>query len=202
MHKLVLATHNLHKLEEVRAILSPLAIDVLGSDDVGLKDIPETGTTFIENALLKARAAYNQLKLPVLADDSGLCIAAMNDGPGLYSARFAKDHGGYPAVFNEVWRKMGTNPNRSAYFVCAMALVVGREKNNEYSFMGRMNGRIADKASGTHLFGYDPIFIPDGYQDTCGVLDSNIKNKISHRAKALEQLVSFLNEHKNILSSR
>lgn len=199
MRKLVLATHNQHKLEEVRAILSPLNIEVLGGDDVGLKDVPETGATFAENALLKARAAYEQIHIPVLADDSGLCIAAMNDEPGLYSARFAKEHGGYPAVFDEVWKRMGNNPNRSAYFVCAMALVVGPKKEDVYSFLGRMNGQIADKASGTHLFGYDPIFIPEGYQETCGVLDSGIKNQISHRAKALGQLVAFLNEHKDIL---
>ena len=200
MHKLVLATHNQHKLEEVRAILSPLGIEVLGGDDVGLKDVVETGTTFAENAMLKARAAYEQIRLPVLADDSGLCIAAMNDEPGLYSARFAKEHGGYPAVFDEVWKRMGNNPNRSAYFVCAMALVVGPQKENAYSFLGRMDGRIADKACGTHLFGYDPIFIPDGYDETCGVLDSDVKNQISHRARALKQLVAFLNEHTDILS--
>ena len=200
MHKLVLATHNQHKLEEVSAILSPLGIKLLGADDVGLKDVDETGTTFSENALLKARAAYTQIHLPVLADDSGLCIAAMNGEPGLYSARFAAEHGGYPAVFEEVWRRIASCADKSAYFMCAMALVGGPKKEDEYLFSGRMDGRIADQASGTHLFGYDPIFIPNGYHETCGVLDPAIKNKISHRAKALEQLVAFLSDHKNLLS--
>ena len=200
MRKLILATHNKHKLEEVRDILSPLGIDVIGGDEVGLKDVSETGTTFAENALLKAQMAYEQIRVPVLADDSGLCITAMNNEPGLYSARFAKEHGGYPAVFQEVWKRMGNNPDRSAYFMCAMALVVGPESKNAYSFSGRMNGQIADKASGTHLFGYDPIFIPDGYCETCGVLDPSVKNKISHRAQALKQLVAFLKEHKDVLN--
>lgn len=190
--KLVLATHNAHKLSEVQAILVPLGIQVLGGTDVGLHDVPETGSTFQENALLKARAAYHQIHLPVLADDSGLCITALNGGPGLYSARFAADHGGYPAVFDTVWQQMGNNPDRSAYFMCCMALVAGPAPTDEHIFEGKMTGQIAAGATGTHLFGYDPIFIPDGYTETCGVLDPDVKNKISHRAKALAKLTAFL----------
>ena len=192
MKKIVLATHNAHKLEEVRAILSSLGIQVLGGDDVGLTDVPETGTTFEENALLKARAAFRQLQLPVLADDSGLCINALGGAPGLYSARFAKEHGGYPAVFQEVWQRLEGKTDRSAYFLCCMALVTGDTSADEHLFIGKMTGRINDKATGTHLFGYDPIFVPDGYTDSCGVLEPSIKNRISHRAKALEKLTDFL----------
>ena len=192
MDKLILATHNAHKLEEVRAILAPLNIRVLGAADVGLQDVPETGTTFQENALLKARAAYAQIKMPVLADDSGLCIAAMGGRPGLYSARFAKEHGGYPAVFDEVWKQMGDNPDRSAYFICCMALVLGERQEDYRLFIGKMTGKIDNHASGTHLFGYDPIFIPDGYSETCGVLEPAVKNRISHRAKALAALAAYL----------
>lgn len=193
MDKLILATHNRHKLEEVRAILAPLRIRVLGASDVGLKDVEETGDSFQENALLKARAAYKQVKIPVLADDSGLCIAALDGRPGIYSARFATEHGGYPAVFDEVWKQMGDNPDRTAWFTCCMALVTGDGADNYHLFTGKMMGKIDDHASGTHLFGYDPIFIPDGYAQTCGVLDSAVKNKISHRAKALAALAAYLN---------
>ena len=192
IQKIVLATHNAHKLEEVRAILSPLGIEVLGGDDVGLKDVEETGQTFEENSRLKARAAYAQVKMPVLADDSGLCITALNGAPGLHSARFAADHGGYPAVFDVVWKQLKPHSDWSAYFICSMVLKTGPDPADEHLFIGKMTGHIAPKASGTHLFGYDPIFIPDGYTDTCGVLDPEVKNRISHRAKALESLTSFL----------
>ena len=192
MHKIVIATHNIHKLEEFRAIFAPLGIEVLGGDEVGLKDVEETGTTFEENALLKARHAYQQIGIPVLADDSGLCIKALNDAPGLYSARFAKENGGYPAVFQAVWNKMGDNPDRSAYFKCCIAFVTGPKETDEHIFIGKMTGRISDKATGTHLFGYDPIFIPDGYDKTCGELEPEIKNKISHRANATTKLIAFL----------
>ncbi len=191
--KLVLASHNAHKLEEVRAILAPLGVSVIGAAEAGLSDINETGTTFRENALLKARAAFAQTGLPTLADDSGLCINALDGAPGLYSARFAQEHGGYPAVFDEVWKRMGDTPDRSAYFMCCMALVTAPD--SEHVFIGKMTGSIAPRASGTHLFGYDPIFIPDGYTETCGVLDPEIKNKLSHRAKALEQLIAFLKQN-------
>ncbi|MBQ7412752.1 MAG: RdgB/HAM1 family non-canonical purine NTP pyrophosphatase [Alphaproteobacteria bacterium] len=194
MNKLILATHNAHKLEEVRAILAPLGVQVLGAADVGLKDVAETGTSFQENALLKARAAYEQVKMPVLADDSGLCIAALDGRPGIYSARFATEHGGYPAVFDEIWKQMGNNPDRTAYFICCMALVTGDRIDDYHLFTGKMSGKIDDHASGTHLFGYDPIFIPDGYTQTCGVLEPIVKNKISHRAKALSALVTYLGQ--------
>lgn len=194
--KIVLATHNAHKLAEFRAILEPVGFTILGADEVALTDIAETGETFWENALMKARSAYRQSGLPVLADDSGLCITALQGKPGVYSARFAKEHGGYPAVFEEVWRLLGDHPDRSACFVCCLALVTGPTTADEFLFTGRMTGHIDSRATGTHLFGYDPIFIPEGYDVSCGVLEPEIKNKISHRAKALEQLLVFLNTHK------
>ena len=192
IQKIVLATHNAHKLEEVRAILSPLGIEVLGGDDVGLKDVEETGQTFEENSRLKARAAYEQVKMPVLADDSGLCITALNGAPGLHSARFAAEYGGYPAVFDVVWEQLKPYSDWSAYFICTMVLKTGPNPADEHLFIGKMTGKIAPRASGTHLFGYDPIFVPDGYTDTCGVLEPEVKNRISHRAKALESLTTFL----------
>jgi len=196
INKIVLATHNAHKLSEVQAILNPLGIEVIGGDSVGLEDVTETGTTFEENARLKARSAYHQIHLPVLADDSGLCISALDGKPGLYSARFAKEHGGYPAVFDEVWRLLKDKTDWTAHFTCCMVLKTGGTPDNEHIFIGQMPGKIAPQASGTHLFGYDPIFIPDGYMETCGVLEPEVKNRISHRAKALEKLVQFLSKGK------
>ena len=196
LNKIVLASHNAHKLAEVRAILAPLGITVIGGDEAGLKDVEETGTTFEENALLKARAGYQQISLPILADDSGLCISALGGHPGLHSARFAKEHGGYPAVFDEVWRLLKDKADWSAHFTCCIVLKTGAASTDEHIFIGQMLGKIAPQASGTHLFGYDPIFIPDGYTETCGVLDSKVKNSISHRAKALEKLATFLSTEK------
>ena len=196
INKIVLATHNAHKLAEVQAILKPLGIAVIGGEEAGLKDIDETGTTFEENACLKARAAYQQIHMPILADDSGLCITALNGAPGLHSARFAKEHGGYPAVFDEVWRLLKDKSDWSAHFTCCIVLKTGEKTDDEHVFIGQMPGKIAPKASGTHLFGYDPIFVPDGYSETCGVLEPDIKNKISHRAKALEKLIRFLLKEK------
>ena len=196
INKIVLASHNAHKLAEFQAILKPLDIQVIGGDEAGLTDVAETGTTFEENALLKARSAYEQIHLPILADDSGLCISALDGKPGLHSARFAKEHGGYPAVFDEVWRLLKEKTDWSAHFTCCIVLKTGEKPEDEQVFLGQMLGRIATKASGTHLFGYDPIFIPDGYTDTCGVLDPEIKNKISHRARALQKLVRYLLKEK------
>ena len=196
LNKIILASHNTHKLAEVQAILAPLGITVIGGDEAGLKDVEETGTTFEENALLKARAGYQQTGLPILADDSGLCISALDGQPGLHSARFAKEHGGYPAVFDEVWRRLKNKADWSAHFTCCIVLKTGPDSADEHIFIGQMPGKIAPQASGTHLFGYDPIFIPEGYTETCGVLDSKVKNSISHRAKALEKLVAFLSTEK------
>ena len=128
----------------------------------------------------------------MLADDSGLCINALDGAPGLHSARFAAEHGGYPAVFDTVWERLKPFDDWSAYFICSMVLKTGPLPTDEHLFIGKMTGKIAPRASGTHLFGYDPIFMPDGYTETCGVLDPEIKNKISHRAKALAELVTFL----------
>jgi len=192
INKIVLASHNAHKLEEVRAILNPLNIDVIGGNEAGISDIEETGTTFEENAMLKARAAYQQVQLPVLADDSGLCIKALDGKPGLYSARFAKEHGGYPAVFDTIWNLLKDQSDWSAWFTCCLALKTGLTESEEHVFIGKMTGKIAQQASGTHLFGYDPIFIPDGYTETCGALNPEIKNRISHRADALKKISDFL----------
>lgn len=192
LNRLVLATQNAHKLAEVRAMLAPLGITVVGGAEVGLTDVPENGVTFEENALIKARAGFAQTGIPTLADDSGLCITAMGGEPGIKSARFASENGGYPAVFDVVQRLIGDSSDRSAYFCCCLALVTG--EGEEHLFAGRVNGTIAPSPTGTHLFGYDPIFVPDGYDKSFGELDEKIKNSISHRACAMKKLVDFFKE--------
>lgn len=189
MRQLILASHNLNKIREARQILSPLGIEVLGAHELNLPDVAETGATFHENALIKAQAAFKVAGKPVLADDSGLCIPALDGMPGVLSARFAAAHGGYPAVFSYL-NELLENKSRAAYFICSMVLMVS--ENEIVSFEGRVDGRLNEQPSGSHTFGYDPIFVPDGYADSFGVLSSDVKNKISHRARAMAQLVDFL----------
>lgn len=193
MTQIVLATHNAHKLQEARAILSPLGFEVLGADECQLPDVVETGETFLENAQLKAIAGVKELGIPVLADDSGICIDGLNGAPGVYSARFATKHGGYPAVFETINKMLGDNPNRNAHYTCAMVLALS--ETEVYSFTGHMYGSLAHFPSGTGGFGYDPIFIPEGMETTLGHIPAEIKNKLSHRAKALQQVYDFLKEH-------
>ncbi len=195
MKKIIFATHNEGKLREVRQILEPLNIEVLGAGDLDLPDVPETGETFKENALLKATAVYRLTGLPTLADDSGLCINALNGQPGLFSARFAKQHGGYPAVFDKLNELLAEEIDRSAYFICVMALVSGPDA--EHVFVGHVDGTILREPQGVHGFGYDPVFQPDGYNETMAVLGDDVKNKISHRARALSQLFDYLKDETN-----
>lgn len=189
IEKLVFATHNPNKLAEVRRILEPLGIQIIGAGELNLADVEETGTTFRENALLKARAAFEQTGLPVLADDSGLCIEALNGAPGIFAARFAAAHGGYPAVFDYLNEQL-VGKSRAAHFICTMVLILS--DGQEVVFEGRVDGVLDEKPSGPHTFGYDPIFVPNGYAETFGVLEPDIKNKISHRARALALVEQFL----------
>lgn len=191
MKELLFATHNAHKVAEVRRILEPLNLRILSADEISVPDVEENGTTFRENALIKARAAFQATGKAVMADDTGLCINALDGAPGLKTARFAAAHGGYPAVFDYL-NTLLDGKDRTAYFTCTVALIL--EDGSEHIFEGRVNGRLDTKPSGPHTFGYDPIFIPDGYNETFGVLDSDVKNAISHRARTLEKLAQFLKD--------
>jgi XTP/dITP diphosphohydrolase len=189
--KLLLATRNAKKLEELRRILSPLLdVEVVGLDDVARYDeVPETGATFTENALLKAREAVTHSGLVSIADDSGITIDALNGMPGVLSARwagFAKDD---EANLRLVLEQLADVPDerRGAAFVCVATLVtpVGVETVAE----GRMPGRVVREPRGTNGFGYDPIFVADGKQLTNGELPPAEKDAISHRGKALRALL-------------
>ncbi len=192
---IIFATHNAHKLEEVSYILSPLNITVLGGDNCQLPDVEETGTTFEENAIIKALAGVKATGKPVLADDSGICIDGLDGAPGIYAARFAQAHGGFPAVFDYINAELGTQTNRDAHYVCVMVLAYS--ETEYYVFKGYMYGTLAHHASGSNGFGYDPLFIPEGMETTLGHIDASVKNKISHRAKALQQVYNFLKERQS-----
>ena len=188
--KLVLASHNEGKLAELRAILEPAVpnLELIGYN--GPEPI-EDGVSYLENALIKARAAHLHTGLPAIADDSGLAVEILGGSPGIFSARWA---GGRDNVANRrllLSQLSDVKPeHRSAAFVCTIALVDGE---NEISFTGFWSGSIAFEERGTNGHGYDPVFIPSGFDVTAAELDSEVKNALSHRAEAVGQLISYLN---------
>lgn len=194
MKKIIFATHNEHKLTEVRAILEPLGYKVLSAGDLNLPDVEETGTTFKDNALLKAYEGYKHTSVPVLAEDTGLCIRALNGEPGVYTKRYAEQHGGFPKVFDVLAERMKDNPDKSAYFNCTMALVI--DETRAEVFEGIFEGTILPSPQGNNGFGYDPVFVPNGYDKTVAELSDDEKNTISHRALALKKVADFLEHNK------
>ncbi len=189
--KILIATHNKNKLNEFHRILAPLGYEVLGADDVGLSDCEETGKTFRENSLQKAEHGLKETGLMTLADDSGLCVHALNNDPGLFSARYAKENGGYPRVFSALWERLKNTADWSAHFHCCLCLVKPNEQ--PFYFEGEVQGKLTKTPDDSlEKFGYDPIFIPTGYDKPFGGLPEEVKNKISHRAKALEKFLAYL----------
>jgi XTP/dITP diphosphohydrolase len=191
MRKLVLATHNGGKIKEFERLLAEFASDVqvLGLRDFpDMPDIPETGKTFLENSLLKARGICEFTKLPTLADDSGLCIDYLNGDPGIYSARWSGVHGDDAANIAKVLFQLeGVQPaERSAHFVCEVALVF--PSGHELIESGKLSGFITLSPRGSAGFGYDPIFQPVGSDLTLGELAHGEKDKISHRGIAMRAM--------------
>ncbi len=184
--KIVFATANPHKLEEVKAICGDCNIEFALPNE-GFTPI-ENGSTFEENSLIKAKEAYRVSKTYCLADDSGLCVEALDGAPGLYSARYAgTQNEKIEKLLNEL---SGTN-NRAAKFVCCMTLLDDKG-NMIYQTTGECKGYIVKERKGINGFGYDPIFLVDGYSKTMAELTSEEKNKISHRAIALKKVLKFL----------
>lgn len=189
--KLVVASHNIGKINEIKTLLAPLKIEVQSAADLRLADVEETGTTFEENAKLKANAVSLMCGLPCLADDSGLCVDALNGRPGVYSARYAPNRDfkqGMKMLLDEI--KDTGSDNRKAHFSCCLALACPNQKTQV--FEGRVDGTIAEKPRGNNGFGYDAIFIPEGYEKTFGELGDDVKNNISHRRLALEKFIKEL----------
>ena len=187
--KLVFATNNLHKLEEVSAILGN-QIELLSLNDINCHtDIPETADTLEENALLKSRFIYENYGMNCFADDTGLEVEALEGAPGGYSARYAGDGHNSEANMIKLLDNLKEKKNRKAQFRTAISLIID---GKEYLFEGIIKGEIGTIKKGDSGFGYDPIFVPEGYNETFAELGSDIKNKISHRALAINKLCEFL----------
>lgn len=189
--KFVLATHNPGKLKEMSAILSQFGVEVVSPKDLGITvDVEETGTTFAENAMLKARAICEAAKLPAIADDSGLCVDALSGGPGVYSARYGgeglDDKGRYQLLLNT----MRGQTTRAAHFACAIACAF--PNGDELTAEGRCDGTIAFAPMGEGGFGYDPVFFVPELKKTFGQLTGEEKSAISHRGRALQSFVEKL----------
>ena len=189
MNKLVLATNNAHKLTEVRAILEPEFTIISLSDLNCTDDIPETADTLQGNAILKATYIHEKFGLDCFADDTGLEIDALGGEPGVYSARYAGEENNSKNNMNKVLTLLGNNSNRKASFRTVIALILN---GNTFLFDGRIDGDISLSPSGESGFGYDPIFVPEGYDKSFAQLSADEKNKISHRALAVNKLIDFL----------
>ena len=188
--QLVIATHNKGKLREIKALFSSFEFRVISAGSLGLVEPEETEKSFRGNALLKAHAAANAAKLPALADDSGLVVAALDGAPGIYSARWAKPDGDFGRAMQRIHDelKQANANDMTAYFVCALALVW--PDGYEVCVEGRVAGQITWPPRGTFGFGYDAIFQPTGYSQSFGEMDPAEKHAISHRADAFAQLIA------------
>ena len=217
--KIVFATNNQHKLDEIRSILGN-QFEVVSLSDIGChEDIPETGQTLEENALMKAQYVYDHYHVSCFADDTGLEVDALNGAPGVYSARYASmEEQGVGSKEQEIkavshdsnanmarlLRELGNNNNRRARFRTVIALIEKRDVcpcgctsiKQIHRFEGIVEGQIIRERRGGEGFGYDPIFVPDGYEQSFAELGTDIKNTISHRARAVKKLADFLNSLK------
>ena len=194
--KIIFASSNKGKIKEVSEILSEFNIQVIPQSEFNIPDADETGLTFIENAILKARQCCKYTGLPAIADDSGLEIEFLNGEPGIYSARYAGEHSNSKKNIDKVLLKMNGIENRKAKFQCAIALLTHEKDPTPKIFTGSLNGNIIDELKGDNGFGYDPIFTVDSNK-TLAETSKEEKNKISHRAKALQKLINYFKSLEN-----
>lgn len=195
--KLIFATNNSHKLSEIKHIFNHkglVNIELIGLKDLGFsEDIDETETTLEGNALLKAKFIYQKFGLNCFADDTGLEVDALNGRPGVYSARYAGEGCSYNDNVVKLLGELEGLENRSAHFRTVMALIIN---GDEYLFEGRVDGKIISQKRGNQGFGYDPVFLPDGFDQTFAEMEPGIKNSISHRFRVLDQMIdSLLRNH-------
>jgi XTP/dITP diphosphohydrolase len=196
MQRIVLASSNPGKLAEFNALLADSHFEVVPQGELGVEDAEETGLTFVENALLKARHASRVTGLPALADDSGLCVAHLRGAPGLYSARYTGVHGDSTANNARLLRELEGVPTgqRGAFFISVLALLWHADDPAPLIAEGRWHGRILETARGTHGFGYDPLFLPHEQLLSAAELEPAVKNRLSHRAQAMAQLHAHIAE--------
>lgn len=188
--KLVLASGNTGKLAEMREILGAFDVELVAQGDLGIDDVEETGATFVENALLKARHAARLSGLPALGDDSGLCVDALGGAPGLYSARYAGGHGDGAANIARLLDALRDAPDerRTAHFHCSIALLRSADDPAPLIAEGRWRGRILHAPRGANGFGYDPVFLDPASNLSAAELDAATKNRVGHRGQALARL--------------
>ena len=191
-YEIILATTNSHKLKEVREILSPHKITVYGLNDLNLhpEEVVENADNYFGNALIKAKSVQKLTTMPIIADDSGLEITAMDHQPGLHSARFASECGGHDKAIQKILDFLKDKKDRSARFVCDIVLL--NVEKDPLLFEGIANGRIAKEPYGEGGFGYDPVFISNELEKTFAEASEEEKNKASHRGKALKKLLTYL----------
>lgn len=189
--KIVFATHNKHKIAEVQQMLPP-EVELVSLADLGCEEIPETGKTFEENALIKARFVKEHFGLDAFSDDSGLEVEALNGAPGVYSARYASPEKNDHENMALLLRNLERQSNRKARFRAVIALVF---QGKEYLFEGQVAGKIAYQRQGYQGHGYDPIFVPKGYDQTFAQMSTEEKNTISHRAEAVAKLLQFFKKY-------
>ena len=185
--RLVIASHNAGKVREIAELLAPFGTEVVSAAALGLAEPEETAASFAGNARLKAEAAAAASGLPALADDSGLCVSGLGGTPGIYSARWAGPAKDFALAMQRVERALGDRPDRSAAFVCALALAIPGQPTR--IFEGRVEGRLVFPPRGGRGFGYDPIFVADGESQSFGEMDPEKKHAMSHRARAFALLV-------------
>jgi XTP/dITP diphosphohydrolase len=189
---LLVATGNAGKIRELEEFLADLPFILRGLREFpNVSEVEETGATFTENAVLKAKGYAVQTELWTLADDSGLEVEALGGAPGVFSARYAGENSNDEEKIAKLLDELGENIERRARFVCVMA-IADQTGDIKYISEGICDGRIALNPSGTKGFGYDPIFIPDGFEQTFGELSGVVKQKISHRARAMEKIIQYL----------
>lgn len=188
--RLVIASHNTGKLEEIAALMTPLGVATGSAAELGLPEPEETGLSFAENAALKAHAAAEMAKAPALADDSGLVVAGLDGAPGICSARWAETDRGrdFSAAMKRVEAELGDSTDHRAHFACVLALAW--PDGHCEMFEGRVHGDLVFPPRGERGFGYDPIFVPQGHEITFGEMDPALKHRISHRADAFAKLVA------------
>ncbi|MBU3630114.1 RdgB/HAM1 family non-canonical purine NTP pyrophosphatase [Polynucleobacter sp. AP-Melu-500A-A1] len=192
MQKLVLASNNAGKLREFQALLAPLKFEVIPQGQLGIASCEEPFHTFVENALAKARHASAASGLPALADDSGICVQALDNKPGVLSARFAGEPANDDANNQKLVESLQNTSNRAAHYVCALVLVNNADDPEPLIVQTRWNGLIVDQAQGSNGFGYDPYFFLPEFELTAAQLEPDQKNAISHRGQALRELIAQL----------
>lgn len=197
MFDLLVASNNQHKIKEYQEMFSGYEVKVHSPKELGINVNPdENGTTYEENSLIKAKALAEFTKMPVIADDSGLNVVALDNFPGIHSSRFADSWGGNAVANLKLIEKLHGFPDKSAFFTCVITLLNVDEK--PVVFKGICPGKILDKPQGEGGFGYDPIFYSNEAKQCFGTAGEEIKNKYSHRAKAMEQLIKYLKDKKLI----